>query len=42
MTATLMPCLKTGNSLKELGVPEDLITEAANIAESVRNDILNR
>lgn len=31
-----------GNSLKELGVPEDLITEAANIAESVRNDILNR
>ena len=31
-----------GNSLKDLGVPEDLITEAANIAESVRNDILNR
>ena len=31
-----------GNSLKELGVSEDLIKEAANIAESVRNDILNR
>ena len=31
-----------GNSLKELGVPDDLIKEAANIAESVRNDILNR
>ncbi|MCR4319426.1 MAG: group 1 truncated hemoglobin [Candidatus Brocadiaceae bacterium] len=31
-----------GNSLKELGVSEDLIEEAAKIAESVRNDILNR
>ena len=31
-----------GNSLKELGVSEDLIKEAANIAESARNDILNR
>ena len=31
-----------GNSLKELGVSDDLIKEAAHIAESVRTDILNR
>ena len=31
-----------GNSLKELGVTDDLIKEAANIAESVRNEILNK
>jgi len=31
-----------GNSLKELGVSEDLIEEAAKIAESVRNEVLNK
>lgn len=31
-----------GNSLKELGVPEDLIEEATKIAESVRNEVLNK
>ncbi len=29
-------------TLKELGVPEDLITEAAAITESTRNDVLCR
>ena len=31
-----------GASLKELGVPDDLIGEAAGIAESVRGDVLGR
>jgi hemoglobin len=31
-----------GSSLQELGVSEDLIAEAAGIAESTRNDVLNR
>jgi hemoglobin len=31
-----------GASLQELNVPEDLIEEAAAIAESVRNDVLGR
>lgn len=31
-----------GGTLKELGVPDDLISEAAAIAESVRDDVLNR
>ena len=31
-----------GSTLKELGVSVDLITEAAKIAESTRDDILNR
>ncbi len=31
-----------GATLKELGVADDLITEAAAIAESVRNDVLGR
>ncbi len=31
-----------GATLTELGVPDDLITEAAAIAESVRNDVLGR
>ncbi len=31
-----------GNTLKELGVADDLITEAAAIAESTRDDVLNR
>jgi hemoglobin len=31
-----------GETLKELGVPDDLIGEAASIAESTRNDVLNR
>jgi len=31
-----------GASLKELGVPDDLIGEAAAIAESTRNDVLGR
>ncbi len=29
-------------TLKELGVPDDLIAEAAAIAESTRNDVLNK
>ena len=29
-------------TLKELGVPDELVTEAANIAESTRDDVLNR
>ena len=31
-----------GATLTELGVPADLISEAAAIAESTRNDVLNR
>ena len=31
-----------GKTLKELGVPDDLIGEAASIAESTRNDVLNK
>jgi hemoglobin len=31
-----------GNTLKELQVPDDLIAQAANIAASVKNDVLNR
>jgi hemoglobin len=31
-----------GAALKELGVPDELIGEAANIAESTRDDVLNR
>ena len=31
-----------GTTLKELGVPDELIKEAADIAESTRNDVLNR
>ena len=31
-----------GATLKELGVPDDLIGEAAAIAESTRGDVLNR
>jgi len=31
-----------GATMKELGVPDDLITEAAGIAESTRTDVLNR
>jgi hemoglobin len=31
-----------GSTLKELGVPDDLIGEAAAIAESTRGDVLNR
>ena len=31
-----------GATLRELGVAEDLISEAAGIAESTRNDVLNR
>jgi hemoglobin len=31
-----------GSTLKELGVPNDLIGEAAAIAESTRGDVLNR
>jgi hemoglobin len=31
-----------GASLKERGVPDDLIGEAAGIAESVRGDVLGR
>lgn len=31
-----------GATLKELNVPDDLIGEAAAIAESTRNDVLNR
>jgi len=31
-----------GNTLKELGVPESDIAEVAAIAESARNDVLNR
>lgn len=31
-----------GATLKELGVPDDLIAEAAAIAESTRNDVLGR
>ena len=31
-----------GATLKELGVADELITEAATIAESTRNDVLNR
>lgn len=31
-----------GATLKELNVPGDLITEAAKIAESTRNDVLGR
>lgn len=31
-----------GATLKELGVPDDLIGEAAAIAESTRNDVLGR
>jgi hemoglobin len=31
-----------GETLKELGVADDLIAEAASIAESTRNDVLNR
>ncbi len=31
-----------GATLKELGVPDDLIAEAAAIAESTRNDVLNK
>ena len=43
MTATSDAVLENlGNSLKELGVPDDLIKEAANIAESVRNEVLNK
>jgi hemoglobin len=31
-----------GTTLREMGVPEDLIQQVAAIAESVRNDVLNR
>jgi hemoglobin len=31
-----------GNTLRELNVPNDLIQEAAQIAMSTRNDVLNR
>jgi hemoglobin len=31
-----------GATLTELNVPGDLITEAAAIAESTRNDVLNK
>jgi len=31
-----------GSTLKELGVADDLIAEAADIAESVREEVLNR
>lgn len=31
-----------GATLKELNVPDDLISEAAKIAESTRNDVLGR
>ncbi|MFC1684982.1 group 1 truncated hemoglobin [Pseudomonadota bacterium] len=31
-----------GDSLRELGVSEELIKEAADVAESVRNDVLDR
>jgi hemoglobin len=31
-----------GNTLKELQVPDELIAQAANIAASVKNDVLNR
>ena len=31
-----------GATLKELGVPDDLIGEAAGVAESVRGDVLGR
>lgn len=31
-----------GAALQELGVPQDKIAEAAAIAESVRNDVLNK
>ncbi|MCP4914435.1 MAG: group 1 truncated hemoglobin [Oligoflexia bacterium] len=31
-----------GNTLKELNVPDDLISEAAAIAESTRNDVLGK
>ncbi len=31
-----------GTALLELDVPQELITEAASIAESVRNDVLNK
>jgi len=31
-----------GNTLKELNVPTDLIQEAARIAMSTKNDVLNR
>lgn len=31
-----------GESLAELGVPNELISQVAEIAESVRNDVLNR
>jgi len=31
-----------GNTLRELNVPNDLIQEAAQIAMSARNDVLNQ
>ena len=31
-----------GNTLKELNVPNELIREAAQIAQSTKNDVLNR
>ena len=31
-----------GNTLKELQVPDELIAEAAKVATSVKNDVLNR
>jgi len=31
-----------GGTLKELGVPDELIAEAAAIASSVKNDVLNK
>jgi hemoglobin len=31
-----------GNTLKELKVPDDLIAQAATIALSTKNDVLNR
>jgi len=31
-----------GGTLKELGVADSLVTEAAAVAESVRNDVLGR
>lgn len=31
-----------GETLKELGVPEELILEAANILESTRSEVLNK
>lgn len=31
-----------GATLKELGIPDELIFEASGIAESTRNDVLNR